>query len=53
MTTTFVTRHQGAIDWAREEGLLEEGSRIAADYDPETVQVMSSVLPPPISTTST
>ena len=31
MTTTFVTRHQGAIDWAREEGLLEEGSRIAAD----------------------
>jgi putative CRISPR-associated protein (TIGR02620 family) len=38
LTTTFVTRHQGAIDWAREEGLLEEGSRIAADYDPETAQ---------------
>lgn len=38
MTTTFVTRHQGAIDWAREEGLLEEDSRIAADYDPETAQ---------------
>jgi len=38
LTTTFVSRHQGAIDWAREEGLLEEDSRIAADYDPETAQ---------------
>lgn len=38
MTTTFVTRHSGAIDWAREEGLLPEGACIVTDYDPETTQ---------------
>lgn len=36
MTTTFVTRHQGAIDWAREEGLLPADCVVASDYDPET-----------------
>ena len=38
MSTTFVTRHQGAVTWAREEGLLGEDTRIVADYDPETAQ---------------
>lgn len=44
MTTTFVTRHQGAIDWAREEGLLEDGSRIVADYDPEATRAGEIVI---------
>jgi len=38
LSTTFVTRHQGAVTWAREEGLLGEDTRIVADYDPETAQ---------------
>ncbi|MBS0544270.1 MAG: CRISPR-associated protein Csx16 [Proteobacteria bacterium] len=38
MTTTFASRHPGAVEWAQEQGLLGEGSRIVADYDPETVQ---------------
>jgi putative CRISPR-associated protein (TIGR02620 family) len=37
MTTTFVTRHNGAADWAREEGLLPADARIAADFDPQSV----------------
>ena len=37
MTITFVTRHQGAIDWAREEGVLPPEATIVADFDPETV----------------
>ena len=37
MTTTFVTRHPGAADWAREAGLLPEDARIAADFDPQSV----------------
>lgn len=36
MTTTFVSRHAGAIDWAREEGHLAEGAKIVADFDPDT-----------------
>jgi putative CRISPR-associated protein (TIGR02620 family) len=36
MTTTLVSRHYGAIDWAREEGLLPEGAIIVSDFDPET-----------------
>ncbi len=31
LTTTFVSRHQGAIDWANQEGLLPEDSRIVTD----------------------
>ena len=33
MTITLVTRHQGAIDWMREEGHLPEASRIVEDFD--------------------
>lgn len=36
MTTTLVSRHAGAIDWARQEGLLPENARIVSDFDPET-----------------
>lgn len=36
LSTTFVSRHPGAIDWAREEGLLHDEARIVADFDPET-----------------
>lgn len=36
MTITFVSRHQGAIDWAREEGLLPEQARIVDDFDVRT-----------------
>lgn len=38
MTTTFVTRHAGALDWAREEDLLPEGCVVASSFDPERVQ---------------
>lgn len=34
MTTTFVSRHPGAIDWARAEGHLPEDARIVGDFDP-------------------
>lgn len=44
MTTTFVSRHQGAIDWANEEGLLPEGSRIVNDYDPESAKAGEIVI---------
>ena len=44
MTTWFVTRHPGAIDWAREEGVLTEDSIIVADYDPETVEPGATVI---------
>ncbi len=37
MRVVFVTRHQGAIDWAREEGLLPEDARTVADFDPQDV----------------
>lgn len=38
MATIFVSRHQGAMDWAREEGLLPDDARIVADFSPEVVQ---------------
>ena len=44
MTTTFVSRHQGAIDWANQEGLLPEDSRIVTDYDPESAQAGEIVI---------
>ncbi|MBI4743162.1 MAG: CRISPR-associated protein Csx16 [Betaproteobacteria bacterium] len=37
MTITFVTRHDGAVAWAREEGLLPEDARVVADFDPQSV----------------
>ena len=37
MTITFVTRHSGAADWAREEGLWPADARIVADFDPQSV----------------
>lgn len=38
MTTAFVTRHAGTIDWAQSERLLPEGSVITATFDAEDVQ---------------
>ncbi|MEY4591697.1 MAG: hypothetical protein RIR18_592 [Pseudomonadota bacterium] len=38
MTTTFITRHPGAIEWTRSENLLPENVAIAATFDPETTQ---------------
>ena len=37
MTVTLVTRHQGAIDWIREEGLLPEDPHTVADFDVQRV----------------
>lgn len=36
MTTYFITRHPGAIEWAREDGLIAPDVHILADFDPET-----------------
>jgi putative CRISPR-associated protein (TIGR02620 family) len=36
LTTTFVSRHSGAIEWIREERYLPEDASIVTDYDPET-----------------
>jgi CRISPR-associated protein Csx16 len=36
LTTTFVSRHAGAIDWAHEEGHLSDDARVVTDFDPET-----------------
>lgn len=38
MSTTFITRHSGAIDWARSENFLPEDGIIAATFDPGNVQ---------------
>jgi len=38
MRTFFVTRHQGAIDWAREEGHIDDQTDIVSTLKPETVQ---------------
>jgi len=38
MTTTFVTRHAGTIEWAQSEHFLPEGSVVVATFDPESVQ---------------
>lgn len=37
MTKIFVSRHDGAIDWAREEGFIGPDTRIVSDFDAETV----------------
>lgn len=36
MTTFFVSRHPGALDWAAGEGVVVD--RVVAHLDPETVQ---------------
>lgn len=36
MTTHFVSRHPGALDWAAGEGVVVD--RVVAHLDPETVQ---------------
>lgn len=38
MTTTFVTRHSGAVDWACEESHLPPGSVVSGSFDAESVQ---------------
>lgn len=38
MTTTFVTRHAGTIEWSQSERFVPDGSVVAASFDPETVQ---------------
>lgn len=38
MTTTFVTRHSGAVDWARQESHLPLDSVVSGSFDAESVQ---------------
>lgn len=38
MRTYFVTRHQGAIDWAREEGHVDELTEVTATLHPGAIQ---------------
>lgn len=38
MTTYFVTRHAGAIAWAKNENFLSADATICASFDPETVR---------------
>ncbi len=38
MRKFFVTRHQGAVDWAWEEGHIDDQTNIVATMKPETVQ---------------
>lgn len=38
MTTYFVTRHQGAVDWAKEEGYASDEITVVTTLDPEKVQ---------------
>ena len=42
MTTYFVTRHPGALDWAAEEGLAVDV--MLAHLDPETIQPGDTVI---------
>lgn len=44
MTTTFVTRHSGAIDWARSESFLPEDGVIVPAFDPENVKAGDIVI---------
>lgn len=37
MPVFFVARHQGAIDWAGEEGLLPGDAHISSDFDPQGI----------------
>lgn len=38
MTTSFITRHPGTIEWAKNENILTENVTLCATFDPETVQ---------------
>ena len=42
MTTYFVTRHPGALDWAAGEGVIVD--RVLAHFDPECIQPGDVVL---------
>lgn len=45
MTTTyFVTRHQGALDWAREEGYVDDDVRVVATLAAQSVQAGDLVI---------
>jgi CRISPR-associated protein Csx16 len=41
MTTYFVTRHSGAVEWARQQGI---SARVISHLDPETIQNGDTVL---------
>ncbi len=38
MTTSFITRHPGTIEWAKAENILTENVSLCAAFDPETVR---------------
>lgn len=40
----FVTRHKGALDWAREEGYAEDGVEMVSHFDPSVIQKGDEVI---------
>ena len=44
MSTFFVSRHSGALQWAAQQGIRTEGTQVTANFDPATVQAGDVVI---------